>query len=146
MIGKFESSESVKAVAAALLAVQKAMQPVKKEAENQHLRSRYATLDACMEEVMPRLGEAGLLLLQGESRDDDAGAMAVTTTVMHVESGEWLAHTIRFVIPNRAPQSVGSALTDPSGGIGTEPPGPAFGICTSLSPGIVGASARGRVG
>jgi hypothetical protein len=88
------SSKTQKSLLPALFALQQELDPIKKTEKNQHLRATYADLKAVWAAIREPLSEHGLLVLQ-EPHPHERGAM-VTTTVVHVESGEW-RHSTLFV-------------------------------------------------
>jgi hypothetical protein len=102
-------SESIKAIAPALLAAQKATIFAKKDATNPHFKSRYADLPAVIEAVKPALNNSGIVYIQSASPSDD-GRLHLTTTLMH-ESGEWVSDTLVMPLPKQDPQGYGSAMT-----------------------------------
>lgn len=93
------TSESIKNIAAALLAAQKEMPHPKKNAKNPHLRNQFADLNSVMDTTKPHLHENGLVIFQtvgGEVIDGTAYA-SCTTKLVHVESGEWYEDTQRVM-------------------------------------------------
>jgi hypothetical protein len=93
----------------ALLRFQKFGVSLQKNAINPHFRNRYISLDSLMEQVLPQLNECGLVLLQIPTSED--GEPALTTTVIHAESGEWVSGTMRLILSKSDSQAVGSAIT-----------------------------------
>ncbi len=89
-------------VALALLAVQREVQPIVKDAVNPLLKNRYATLDATMDYVRPVLAKHELVVLQGvggEHYHPTTGILTtftVETTLLH-SSGEWVRNSV--VVP-----------------------------------------------
>lgn len=102
-------SESVKAIAPALLAAQKATEFAKKDATNPHFKNKYADLPAVIEAVKPALNAAGIVYIQTASPSDD-NRLHLTTMLMH-ESGEWISDTLVMPLPKQDPQGYGSAMT-----------------------------------
>lgn len=101
-------------VAKALLAVQREIQPVVKDAQNPLLHNKYATLDATTDYVRPILARSELTLIQSDDADG-VGRLVVETMLLHV-SGQWVANTV--VLPmsegnkgTSAQQAAGSTLT-----------------------------------
>lgn len=86
----------------------KAVNP-KKDKENPHFKSKYASLDSIITTCGPILAECGLDFLQDEVDDKD-GYIGVFTTLIH-ESGEWIQFSPIYVKSDMAAQKVGSALT-----------------------------------
>lgn len=102
-------STNISTLAKALAAAQGELEPAAKNAENPHLKNRYADIAAVFEairKVLPRHGLAvSQILLPTE------GKAHVRTMLIH-ESGEWLAS--ECILPpdrNGGPQGMGSAIT-----------------------------------
>ncbi len=102
-------SDSIKAIAPALLAAQKAIAFAKKDATNPHFKNKYADLPAVIEAIKPALNDAGISYIQTPAPSDD-GKLHLTTTLLH-ESGEWIADTLVMPLPKQDPQGYGSAIT-----------------------------------
>lgn len=102
-------SESIKAIAPALLAAQKAIAFAKKDSTNPHFKNKYADLPAVIEAIKPALNDAGISYIQTPAPSDD-GKLHLTTTLLH-ESGEWIADTLVMPLPKQDPQGYGSAIT-----------------------------------
>jgi len=123
-----ERSETIGKLAAAVVKVQAALKPVKKETENPFFHSKYADLTSIIEECRPHLVEQGIALFQlpGESKqlgtiterhekdgtveETMIGAIDLTTMLVH-ESGEFIAQTLSLPYQIKSPQSAGSALS-----------------------------------
>jgi hypothetical protein len=87
------------------------MATVRRDAENQHFGSDYATLEATIKVVKPVFEKHGLALMQIPSEIDAAGNLVITGVLMH-ESGESL--TFRTLVPvgrDMTAQKMGSATT-----------------------------------
>ncbi|HCW17343.1 MAG TPA: hypothetical protein DHL02_05155 [Achromobacter sp.] len=104
-----QHSESMKAIAPALLAAQKATEFAKKDATNPHFKNKYADLPAVIEAVKPALNAAGIVYIQTASPSDD-NRLHLATMLMH-ESGEWISDTLVMPLPKQDPQGYGSAMT-----------------------------------
>lgn len=104
-----EHSKEIAALLPALFKFQSLVDPIKKLGENEHLKSTYADLTAVWAAIRQPLEECGLLVLQ-EPHPNPRGAM-VTTTVFHVESGEWRRSTLFIPARKADAQAFGSALT-----------------------------------
>lgn len=104
-----EHSQGIKALIAALKGVQGMVEGVKRDADNPHFRSRYATLEAVVDAARPALQANGFAFTQAPGAIVD-GAVEITTMLMH-ESGEWLRSTLHVPLGKRDPQGLGSALT-----------------------------------
>jgi hypothetical protein len=103
-------SESIKAIAAALFTFQGAVDGVEKNKVNPGFKSRYANLEAVRDTAVPELQKVGLLYTQSPGAIVD-GVMAVTTMIIHAESGEWMKFEGDIALGKRDPQGVGSAIT-----------------------------------
>lgn len=84
-------SEKHDQIAPALAKVQALIEPVLKDAQNPHLKNRYATLGAITEYLRPLLAAHNLFLLQGMEPPALAGSTVVgmVTRIVHV-SGQWV--------------------------------------------------------
>ena len=103
-------SESIKAIAAAMFTFQGAVDGVEKNKVNPGFKSRYANLEAVRDTAVPELQKVGLLYTQSPGAIVD-GVMAVTTMIIHAESGEWMKFEGDISLGKRDPQGVGSAIT-----------------------------------
>ena len=99
----------MQAIAAALVKAQKEFGPALKTATNPHFRSKYASLDACVEAVIDALNNNGIFLMQYTHPCEDG--VIVETMFIH-ESGEHVSGG-KFHVPasKQDPQGYGSALT-----------------------------------
>lgn len=99
----------MQAIAAALVKAQKEFGPALKTATNPHFRSKYASLDACVEAVIDALNNNGIFLMQYTHPCEDG--VIVETMFIH-ESGEHMSGG-RLHVPasKQDPQGYGSALT-----------------------------------
>jgi hypothetical protein len=94
----------------ALLAAQRAMGPVVKNATNPHLHSKYADLSAVLETIEAPLWDNGLLLLQRFTHDQ--GGAILVTELIHAASGERIASEVPVVSKDPTdPQKIGAAIT-----------------------------------
>lgn len=99
----------MKTIAAAMVKAQKEFSPALKTSTNPHFRSRYVSLDGCVEAVIDALNNNGIFLMQ-KSHDCDNG-VKVETIFIH-ESGEELSGGILHVPAQKQDaQGYGSALT-----------------------------------
>ena len=94
--------------AKALVAAQKATNPVYKEATNPAFRSKYADLAAVVDAVVPALNAHGISVMQ--LPDFDGEYLNLTTVLVH-ESGDTIQHIMRMPVSKRDPQGIGSATT-----------------------------------
>ena len=99
----------MKNISTAFVAAQKEFAPALKTSTNPHFKSKYASLDACIEAVIDALNNHGIGLLQ-KCHPDDSG-VSVETILLH-GSGEQLSGGILHVpAAKNDPQGYGSALT-----------------------------------
>lgn len=103
-------SDSIKTISKALFAFQGAVDGVEKNKVNPGFKSRYANLEAVRDTAVPELQKVGLLYTQSPGAIVD-GVMAVTTMIIHAESGEWMKFDGDIALGKRDPQGVGSAIT-----------------------------------
>lgn len=99
----------MKEIAAAMVKAQRAFAPALKTSTNPHFKSKYVSLDGCIDAVIDALNSNGIALLQ-PCRESEKGA-TVETLFVH-ESGETLSGGVLFVPAVKADaQGFGSALT-----------------------------------
>lgn len=104
-----QQEKSMKTIAAAFVKAQKEFAPALKTSTNPHFRSKYVSLDGCIEAVLDALNNNGIGLIQ-TTLDCDNG-VKIETVLIH-ESGETLSGGILHVpAPKQDPQGYGSALT-----------------------------------
>jgi hypothetical protein len=99
-------SESIKNIAGALVKFQASVSKVAKESNNPFFKSKYASLANILDTIQKPLSECGLAI----SQFPDANAL--TTIIVHAESGEWMESS--YVMPvakQNDPQAMGSAIT-----------------------------------
>ena len=92
-----KTSESLCGIAAALSKAQGEMPAAPKDAENSHLRNKYATLGSIITTAAPILARHGLSFVQMPS-EAEGGFMALTTRILH-SSGEWIEGTMQAAVP-----------------------------------------------
>ena len=102
-------SESITALAKALIAVQGELTPVTKDKENPYFHSKYVGLDTVMPMALALLNKHGLALSQVPDQTMN-GLSALRTTLMH-ESGEWMSGVQPLLMAKEDPQGQGSAIT-----------------------------------
>lgn len=102
-------TESIAALAPALVKAQGAIVGSSQSGENTHLKSKYATLEDVIEATRSVLAENGLALLQIPGAITD-GKLNLETMILH-ESGEFIIGDFQMTVGKGDPQSVGSALT-----------------------------------
>jgi hypothetical protein len=80
-------SEAIGDLAAALAKAQAEMRPAVKDAQNPHLRNKYADLGSCWDACRDPLARHGLAVVQGVETSEVT--VTVTTTLVHA-SGQWV--------------------------------------------------------
>ena len=102
-------SESIKAIAPALVAAQKAFKPVSQSGTNPHLRSKYSTIADYLNAINAALWANDLFLSQSVSKSEIG--ISVTTKIIH-KSGEWIESEATVLPVEKAnAQAVGSAIS-----------------------------------
>ena len=99
-------SESIKNIAGALVKFQSSVSKVAKESNNPFFKSKYASLANILDTIQKPLSESGLAISQFPDEN------ALTTIILHAESGEWMESS--YVMPvakQNDPQAMGSAIT-----------------------------------
>lgn len=105
------TSDSIKAIAAALFKFQGQVRGVERTAENPAFkRVKYATLENVRDTAVPVLQSVGIVFLQSGGAIVE-NVMAMTTRLIHAESGEWIEGTMDIALGKHDPQGVGSAQT-----------------------------------
>lgn len=92
----------------ALVKAQKAMGAVLKNANNPHLKSKYADLGSVLDACQSALHDNGFAIMQPCGRDEHG---AYVETVLAHDSGELLISRVHLVIGKQDMQGVGSAIT-----------------------------------
>jgi hypothetical protein len=89
----------------ALLAFQRDAPAIQTDSVNPHFRSRYVSLHALLEAVLPVLNRHGLVLVQMPTGD------GLRTTIIHADSGEYIEATMQLSVEKPTPQAQASAIT-----------------------------------
>jgi len=105
-----ETSPSIVKLATAMRTVQMAVDSVGKDSTNPHFKNKYASLEAVNDAIRSHYLAAGLTVMQAPGSYAD-GIMALTTLIVHAESGEWLKSEMQIPVGKTDPQGAGSALT-----------------------------------
>lgn len=105
-----KTSESIKHLTQALLQAQKAITFAGKNARNPHFKNTYADLTAVIDAIKPALNEAGIVFMQTPSPSEN-GTLALTTRLVHADTGEFMEDTGVCPLPKADPQGYGSAMT-----------------------------------
>lgn len=95
---------------AAIHKAQAKIETVRKNGENPHFKSKYATLDEVWETVRKAVNDAGLVVFCTIDPTTD-GKKELTTHVAEVKSGEEISCSFPIVAQAATPQAVGSAMT-----------------------------------
>lgn len=102
-------SDEIGDLAAALAEAQAELSPAVKNAQNPHLKNRYADIAAVYEAIRETLPKHGLAVSQMVLPHDNKAR--VRTLLMH-KSGQWIASECLMPIDGRGgPQGMGSAIT-----------------------------------
>ena len=101
-------SDSIAAIAPALIKAQLEIKAALKDSTNPHFRSKYADLSSVVDAVKVPLLKNGIAFLQGVH--DAVDGVAVETFLLHT-SGEWLSSTMRIPAVKQDAQGYGSAIT-----------------------------------
>jgi hypothetical protein len=104
-----KTSENIDKLAPALLKAQQAIRFAAKDAQNSHLKNKYADLESVIDAIKAPLNDNGIVFIQLPSPSDD-GKLHLTTRLMH-ESGQWMEDTAVAPLPKQDPQGFGSTLT-----------------------------------
>ena len=99
----------MKNIASAFVKAQKAFAPALKSSINPHFKSKYVSLDGCIEAVIDALNDNDIALMQPTHMDDTG--VTVETLFVH-ESGETMSGgKLHVPAAKNDPQGYGSALT-----------------------------------
>lgn len=93
----------------AILRAQAKIETVRKNGENPHFKSRYATLDEVWETVRRAVNEAGLVVFCTIEKLD--GERAMVTHLVEAASGEEISCAFPIAAAANTPQAIGSAMT-----------------------------------
>lgn len=102
-------SPSIANLAAAIVAAQQELKPVKRDQQNPFYRSTYADLAACWEACAPFRAH-GIAITQSPVPPPAEGFVCLQTQLTHT-SGEWMSSQLLLPITKADPQGVGSAIT-----------------------------------
>jgi hypothetical protein len=101
-------SESIKELAVALVKAQAELKNPAFDSTNPHFKSKFASLAAVREAVLPVLTKYGLAITQFPKGSD--GAAGVVNVLIHT-SGEWLEEDCLLPLDKNNAQGAGSAVT-----------------------------------
>ena len=102
-------SENLTEIAIAVAKAQGELSPATKNAQNPHLKNKYADIAAVWEAVRMVLPNHGLSVVQ-TMRPREDGKACVHTMLLHT-SGQWIAGECVLPVPKQDPQGFGSAIT-----------------------------------
>jgi hypothetical protein len=106
-------SETIGAIAPALVKAQAEIKPITKDSTNPAFRSKYTSLDAIMEVVRPVMAKHGLFVVQSvlDTIDGEhSTSIMVESRVIHA-SGEWIAGVVQVPVMQQTSHGFGSALS-----------------------------------
>ena len=93
-----------------LLKFQMEVEAIKKDSTNPHFKSKYFDINTLLEEVIPKLAAAGLVLTQCLATNDDGTITFLVSKVIDSDSGEELVSQVK--LPDvLKPHELGSAIT-----------------------------------
>lgn len=104
-----KTSESIKFIAPALLAAQKAITFAAKNAKNPHFKNRYADLESVINTIKDPLNQNGIAFVQMFS-PSASNTLSLTTCLLH-DSGEWIMDQMTMPLQKNDAQGYGSAAT-----------------------------------
>lgn len=104
-----KTSDSIAALAPALLKAQREIKDVVKDGLNPHFKSKYATLDSVIGVCKEALNANGIVFLQG-GEETNGETLSLVTRLLH-ESGEWIESTLAMKPVKPDPQGIGSCIT-----------------------------------
>jgi hypothetical protein len=104
-----EKSDTISAIASALVIAQAKIEGATKDKENEFFDSKYADLASVMKACKEHLNEQGISVVQ-TPLPAEGQRLALQTVLIH-KSGEWIGGTISMPLQKNDPQGYGSALT-----------------------------------
>ena len=103
-------SESLKALAPALVKAQKSMGVAVKDSKNPFFKSNYADLSSVIDASLPAFNAEGIAILQ--LNDVGPNGLPVVQTVLLHESGEYIGSNTPVIVSKvNDPQALGSAIS-----------------------------------
>jgi len=105
-----EFSPQTDQIVPALLAIQMLLKPVAKTGENPHFKSKYATLDKIMAEVLPVAHASGCLVIWSPGVAFDDGSIPVECRIVH-ESGQWVSGQMHVMLSKPNAHGQGAGIT-----------------------------------
>lgn len=98
-------------ISRALLRAQTEMGSVVKDADNPYYKSRYASLEAVLDTVLPVFNKNGLGVLQLPCPSTTEETLAIRTVIFHGETGQTVESVIELPIASHDPQKAGAAIS-----------------------------------
>jgi hypothetical protein len=98
-----------KALLSAQIEIQKT--EVEKAGTNPHFKNTYAELPDVIDVVIPILNKNGIVVIQLPTESQFPNVLAMTTLLLHAESGESISGTAILPLGKEDPQGYGGALT-----------------------------------
>lgn len=93
-----------------LLKFQTEVESIKKDSTNPHFKSKYFDINTLLEEVIPKLTAAGLVLTQCLGTSEDGARTYLISKVIDSDSGESVTSQVK--LPDvLKPHELGSAIT-----------------------------------
>jgi len=103
-----DKSQSIGALATAVLKARTSFKPAIKDANNPFFKSKYLTLEGCYEAIDVAMAANGLVVIQSTDVGDHGPVLV--STLMHT-SGEWISGSYPLKPVKDDPQGMGSAMT-----------------------------------
>ena len=110
MVSEVLCSPEIGELAKAMVAVQGALNPACKDAENPFVKNRYASLNSVIDACRDALTAQAIWVAQYPVAAE-AGHLGLVTKLVHGESGQWQSSLMVMPLPKNDPQGYGSALT-----------------------------------
>src|SRR5262245_20309476 len=107
--GQMKSSEKIEELTASLVKAQAAVKAPALDSTNPHFKSRFASLAAVREAVLPAFTDHGLAVVQSPGACD--GGPTLTTTIVHASGQWWEVGTLCMPAARPDPQGYGSCIT-----------------------------------
>jgi hypothetical protein len=108
-----KTSQSIKQIMGAIQKVQQAAGTIEKASTGQvgTRQYKYANLNDTWEAVKALLQTNGLVVTQSPTMGGQSMGQFFSTTIYHVESGEWIEETMQMTLQKDDPQGIGAAIT-----------------------------------
>jgi len=100
----------VKGLAAALVACQAELEPVKKDAKNDHFKNKFMSLDNLIQTTRPIFTKHGLAVTQFPTVSE-LGAPVLRTILLHGPTGESLEADMPLLVAGQNMQQLGASIT-----------------------------------